>query len=885
MRGTLLFLVSVLFYALCANAAALIVTTDVAKGSTCNSTVNCNVEDAFTTAVSGDSISFTAGTYKINNTLVPPSNISIQGVPDTVISCNSATTGFLFDTINNVTITWITIRDCQSAINIQSSTAISLTSTTITYNGVGAPTNGTGGGGVRVTSSTVNFDNCTISQNNLATIYASTSTVTITSSHFTSNSALSGGALYIDSSTVTVSNCDFTTNHATSNGGAIAIDDVSTASNVNITNCNFSNNSASSGAGIYAISGNVGLYYGSLNGNKANQSGGAVYVGPCQLFLASDVIVTGGVALAGAGIYVSNTCKSAITKNVTVDSTNIASNGNSYYVEGSANVSISNGAANGIFLTTLAPGPQLHSVNLTDTSGVSYCCAGSSVLHPSNLICDYPVCEAGKCANTTSGCQCTAAEPPSCPTCVDGFHGDYCELQNPLAFNVAISGNESSYIIVSINVTDPTGQFTLCSGLNPSIVTFPSAGSLTTSSLSPISASSPGITSCDGTFFYHAPAHGTYTGPLNFTYVVEAGGFSSAPAFVSISLSPCTTGLCGCGDSVCDSDGSSENCNTCPQDCPSPCTTSPVVQNATVHVNESSYVKINLNITNTQGSTPCNGMNITVTEFPVYGQLLSTNLAPINSSFPNVCDTFVYYEAPAHDSYPSGSSVEFSYRVTKESFATVATVSLQLSACTNSSECGCGDGVCNMAGEDCVSCAIDCPRPCGVCGDGECSASENCTTCASDCCGITPTAPPTANLTCGDGICDNSTENCTTCFEDCYSLLNCTSVCGDGLCDIFENCTSCPEDCNATCIIPTPPPSSTHKVDPHRAKIAVIVIGAVFGVFVVAILIVALLRRRKPRQLTRARRQNTGTELRRMTSDSVLINNSQNSLLRTESTV
>eukprot|EP00026_Physarum_polycephalum_P001450 Phypoly_transcript_01451.p1 GENE.Phypoly_transcript_01451~~Phypoly_transcript_01451.p1 ORF type:complete len:645 (+),score=62.89 Phypoly_transcript_01451:274-2208(+) len=47
----------------------------------------------------------------------------------------------------------------------------------------------------------------------------------------------------------------------------------------------------------------------------------------------------------------------------------------------------------------------------------------------------------------------------------------------------------------------------------------------------------------------------------------------------------------------------------------------------------------------------------------------------------------------------------------------------------------CGDKNCSKdIGEDCITCPLDCPSPCGLCGDKTCSApQESCKTCSEDC--------------------------------------------------------------------------------------------------------------------------------------------------------
>jgi hypothetical protein len=55
------------------------------------------------------------------------------------------------------------------------------------------------------------------------------------------------------------------------------------------------------------------------------------------------------------------------------------------------------------------------------------------------------------------------------------------------------------------------------------------------------------------------------------------------------------------------------------------------------------------------------------------------------------------------------------------------------SASCDSAAPKCGDGVCNVAREDCRSCPDDCPCGAAVCGDGYCDTSESPTSCPGDC--------------------------------------------------------------------------------------------------------------------------------------------------------
>ncbi|WP_081865631.1 SdrD B-like domain-containing protein [Chondromyces apiculatus] len=96
----------------------------------------------------------------------------------------------------------------------------------------------------------------------------------------------------------------------------------------------------------------------------------------------------------------------------------------------------------------------------------------------------------------------------------------------------------------------------------------------------------------------------------------------------------------------------------------------------------------------------------------------------------------------------------------------------------------CGNGEC-QAGEDHLSCAIDCGPPPAVCGNESCELGEDCSSCSADC----GSCPPV----CGNGSCESG-ENCATCADDCGS---CPVVCGNGSCEAGESCSSCSADCGS----------------------------------------------------------------------------------------
>eukprot|EP00026_Physarum_polycephalum_P000478 Phypoly_transcript_00479.p1 GENE.Phypoly_transcript_00479~~Phypoly_transcript_00479.p1 ORF type:complete len:738 (+),score=93.32 Phypoly_transcript_00479:2350-4563(+) len=70
----------------------------------------------------------------------------------------------------------------------------------------------------------------------------------------------------------------------------------------------------------------------------------------------------------------------------------------------------------------------------------------------------------------------------------------------------------------------------------------------------------------------------------------------------------------------------------------------------------------------------------------------------------------------------------------------------------------CGDKTCDShAGEDCVTCAVDCPSPCALCGDRHCNVTggETCSNCFEDCgpCPVTKSVPCNPPDCSGHGTC------------------------------------------------------------------------------------------------------------------------------------
>ncbi len=121
------------------------------------------------------------------------------------------------------------------------------------------------------------------------------------------------------------------------------------------------------------------------------------------------------------------------------------------------------------------------------------------------------------------------------------------------------------------------------------------------------------------------------------------------------------------------------------------------------------------------------------------------------------------------------------------------------SACTGCPAI-CGNGTCE-SGEDCASCAADCPSfdvAGASCGNGICEAGngENCNNCALDCNGRT-NGNPANRFCCGDGDCSDA--RCSQSGFSCTTVpVNpTTTCCGDFLCESPESSQNCALDCGS----------------------------------------------------------------------------------------
>ncbi len=90
---------------------------------------------------------------------------------------------------------------------------------------------------------------------------------------------------------------------------------------------------------------------------------------------------------------------------------------------------------------------------------------------------------------------------------------------------------------------------------------------------------------------------------------------------------------------------------------------------------------------------------------------------------------------------------------------------------------GCGDGTCDPD----EACALDCLPVDGTCGDTVCLPPENSTSCAIDC-AFDADDPADEPSDCGDGTCDPAVENELSCAADCWPEYANELACADDAC-------------------------------------------------------------------------------------------------------
>jgi parallel beta-helix repeat protein len=275
-----------------------------------------SIQTAINDAVTGDTVLVYDGTYV--------GNISIMGKSITVRSVNGANSTIIDGNGNGTVVNLI---------------------------------NGEGPGSA--------VDGFTITKGNNGGIYCYSSSVTITNSTISGNTANSGGGILSNSCALTITNSTISGNTAGSQGGGIYY--VYTSSSSTITNSTITGNTANSGGGGIAFAySSPTITNSTITGNTTNYQGGGIY---CASYsspiitnstITENTVISNDVESYGGGIYIANYSSPTIT-NSTITGNTAISNGRDCYGGGICCIAYSS--------------PTITNSTITGNSAVSY--AGS----------------------------------------------------------------------------------------------------------------------------------------------------------------------------------------------------------------------------------------------------------------------------------------------------------------------------------------------------------------------------------------------------------------------------------------------------------------------------------------------------------------------------
>ncbi|MDZ8260823.1 Calx-beta domain-containing protein [Nostoc sp. ChiQUE01b] len=212
----------------------------------------------------------------------------------------------------------------------------------------------------------------TISGNNTSRIFNASASLSIDGLNITGGNAANGGGIYSTSS-VTVSNSTFSGNTANSNGGGIY-----SSSSVTLNDSSISGNIANLGGGIYSTS-SVTVNNSTLSGNTANSNGGGIFTNgsSTSVTISNSTISSNRAKTNGGGIYSSNATvsNSTIFGNTADSDNNTQGDGGGIYSSSSVTLndsSISGNIANlggGIYSTNVTVNNSTLSGNTANSNG------------------------------------------------------------------------------------------------------------------------------------------------------------------------------------------------------------------------------------------------------------------------------------------------------------------------------------------------------------------------------------------------------------------------------------------------------------------------------------------------------------------------------------
>ena len=251
-------------------------------------------------AKSGGALYAISGTLAVTNSAFTSNTAQTSGGAAIRLAKSSAAT------IGNTTFSTNSAVGSGGAINVSATTSLTITGGSFSGN---SATNS--GGAIYATTGTTlssvgaNFDGNTTTKFGGAIATVGESSLTVTGGKFENGTASAGGAIYASWGTATISDAKVTSNTSTLYGAGV----YSIASDIIATGAEFSGNtSTSSGGAIFASGGTVSLTDATLSGNASTTgAGGAIYADAVdELTLVGATVTNNKANGSGGAIYVSD---------------------------------------------------------------------------------------------------------------------------------------------------------------------------------------------------------------------------------------------------------------------------------------------------------------------------------------------------------------------------------------------------------------------------------------------------------------------------------------------------------------------------------------------------------------------------------------------------